>query len=89
MACYNATGAFTLSMSSLIAALDVGESTLFTAYITASASYSLSITNAGTLKYVGSASDLAITASGLLLNILIVKESSGTITSIAQATKLA
>lgn len=89
MACYNATGAFTLNMSSLIAALDVGESTLFTAYITSSASYSLSITNAGTLKYVGSASDLAITASGLLLNILIVKESSGTITSIAQATKLA
>lgn len=89
MACYNATGAFTLSMSSLIASLDAGESTLFTAYITSSASYSLSITNAGTLKYVGSASDLAITASGLLLNILIVKESSGTITSIAQATKLA
>lgn len=89
IACYNATGAFTLNMSSLIAALDVGESTLFTAYITSSASYSLSITNAGTLKYVGSASDLAITASGLLLNILIVKESSGTITSIAQATKLA
>lgn len=89
MACYNATGAFTLSMSSLIAALDAGESTLFTAYITSSASYSLSITDAGTLKYVGSASDLAITASGLLLNILIMKESSGTITSIAQATKLA
>ena len=64
MACYNATGAFTLSMSSLIAALDAGESTLFTAYITSSASYSLSITDAGTLKYVGSASDLAITASG-------------------------
>lgn len=74
MACYNATGAFTLNMSSLIAALDVGESTLFTAYITSSASYSLSITNAGTLKYVGSASDLAITASGLLLNILIVSK---------------
>ena len=89
MACYNATGAFTLNMSSLIAALDAGESTLFTAYITSSASYSLSITDAGTLKYVGSASDLAITASGLLLNILIMKESSGTITSIAQATKLA
>ena len=88
-ACYNATGAFVLSMSNLTAALDVEESTLFTAYITSSASYSLSITNAGTLKYVGSASDLAITASGLLLNILIVKEPSGTITSIAQATKLA
>lgn len=88
-ACYNATGAFTLNVSNLIAALNVGESTLFTAYITSSASYSLSITNAGTLKYVGAASDLAITASGLLLNILIVKESSGTITSIVQATKLA
>ena len=88
-ACYNATGAFTLNVSNLIAALNVGESTLFTAYITSSASYTLSITNAGTLKYVGAASDLAITASGLLLNILIVKESSGTITSIVQATKLA
>ena len=88
MACYNATGAFTLDMSSLVAALDAGESTLFTAYITSSASYSLSITNAGTLKYVGSASDLAITSSGLLLNILIVKDASSTITSIAQATKL-
>lgn len=88
-ACYNATGAFTLNVSNLIAALNVGESTLFTAYITSSSSYSLSITNAGTLKYVGAASDLAITASGLLLNILIVKESSGTITSIVQATKLA
>ena len=89
MACYNATGAFTLNMSNLIAALNAEESTLFTAYITSSASYTLSITNAGTLKYAGSASDLAITASGLLLNILIVKESSGTITSIVQATKLA
>ena len=88
-ACYNATGAFTLNVSNLIAALNVGESTLFTAYITSSASYTLSITNAGKLKYVGAASDLAITASGLLLNILIVKESSGTITSIVQATKLA
>lgn len=88
-ACYNATGAFTLNVSNLIAALNVRESTLFTAYITSSSSYSLSITNAGTLKYVGAASDLAITASGLLLNILIVKESSGTITSIVQATKLA
>lgn len=88
-ACYNATGAFTLNVSNLIAALNVGESTLFTACITSSSSYSLSITNAGTLKYVGAASDLAITASGLLLNILIVKESSGTITSIVQATKLA
>lgn len=88
-ACYNATGALTLNVSNLIAALNVGESTLFTAYITSSSSYSLSITNAGTLKYVGAASDLAITASGLLLNILIVKESSGTITSIVQATKLA
>lgn len=88
-ACYNATGAFTLNVSNLIAALNVGESTLFTAYITSSSSYSLSITNAGTLKYVGAASDLAITASGLLLNILIVKEPSGTITSIVQATKLA
>lgn len=89
VAVYNVQGNFTLDMSGLAGLLNNGDATLFTAYITSNGSYTLSITNAGTLKYVGSASDLAITASGLILNILIVKESSGTITSIAQATKLA
>lgn len=89
VAVYNVQGNFTLDMSVLAGLLSNGDATLFTAYITSNGAFTLSINNAGTLKYVGSASDLAITASGLILNILIVKESSGTITSIAQATKLA
>lgn len=66
-------------------------STVFSIYITsydANAAYPLIITNAGTLKYVGSASDFAITGAGLLLNILMLKDSSGNVTSIVQASKL-
>ena len=66
-------------------------STVFSIYITpidGSASYPLIITNAGTLKYVGSASDFAITGTGLLLTILMLKDSSGNVTSIAQASML-
>ena len=88
VATYNVTGALTLDMSTLTDMLANGESTLFTAYIASNASYSLSITNAGTLKYVGSASDLSITSSGLLLNVLLTKNASGAVTSIAQASKL-
>lgn len=88
VATYNVTGALTLDMSTLTGMLANGEATLFTAYIASNASYALSITNAGTLKYVGSAADLAITSSGLLLNILLTKNTSGDVTSIAQASKL-
>lgn len=88
VATYNVTGALTLDMSTLTGMLANGESTLFTAYIMSNASYALSITNAGTLKYVGSAADLAITSSGLLLNVLLTKNASGAVTSIAQASKL-
>lgn len=88
VATYNVTGALTLDMSTLTGMLENGESTLFTAYIASNASYALSITNAGTLKYAGRASDLAITASGLLLNIFLTKNASSVVTSIAQATKL-
>lgn len=66
-------------------------SMVFSIYITPiddSASYPLIITNAGTLKYVGSASDIAITSAGLLLNIMMLKDSSGNVTSIVQASKL-
>ena len=66
-------------------------STVFSIYITPiddSASYPLIITNAGTLKYVGSASDFAITSAGLLLNIMMLKDSRGNVTSIVQASKL-
>lgn len=88
VAVYNVTGALTLDMSTLTGMLANGETTLFTAYIASNASYALSITNAGTLKYVGSAADLAITSSGLLLNVLLTKNTSGAVTSIAQASKL-
>ena len=88
VATYNVTGALTLDMSTLTGMLANSESTLFTAYIASNASYALSITNAGTLKYVGSAADLAITSSGLLLNVLLTKNTSGDVTCIAQASKL-
>lgn len=88
VATYNVTGALTLDMSTLAGMLSDGDASIFTAYIASNGSYALSITNAGTLKYAGSAADLAITASGLLLNIFLTKNTSGVVTSIAQATKL-
>lgn len=88
VAAYNVTGALTLDMSTLAGMIGNGDTSIFTAYIASNGSYALSITNAGTLKYAGSAADLAITASGLLLNIFLTKNTSGVVTSIAQATKL-
>lgn len=85
---YNVQGNFTLDMSVLAGLLSNSDATLFTAYITANGAYTLSITNAGTLKYVGNASDLAITANGLLLNILLIKSSSGDLSSVVQASAL-
>ena len=88
VAVYNVQGNFTLDMSTLAGLLSNGDATVFTAYITANGSYALSITNAGTLKYAGSAADLAITANGLLLNIMLIKSSSGVLSSVAQASTL-
>lgn len=88
VATYNVTGALTLDMSTLVGMISNGDTSIFTAYIASNGSYALSITNAGTLKHAGSAADLAITASGLLLNIFLTKNASGVVTSIAQATKL-
>lgn len=85
---YEATGAFTLNLSRFSTGLQINESTVFTAYITSSADHPLTITNAGTIKYIGSASDVAITSAGLLLNILMMKDESDTVTSIVQASKL-
>ena len=85
---YTAVGAFTLNLATLAGALSASQSSVFTAYFAANADYSLTITNAGTLKYVGSASDIAITSAGLLLNIMMLKDSSGNLTSIVQASKL-
>lgn len=88
VAVYNVQGNFTLDMSTLAGLLSNGDATVFTAYITANSSCTLSITNAGTLKYAGSATDLAITANGLLLNIMLIKSSSGVLSSVAQASTL-
>lgn len=88
VAVYNVQGNFTLDMSTLAGLLSNGDATVFTAYITANGSYALSIINAGTLKYAGSATDLAITANGLLLNIMLIKSSSGVLSSVAQASTL-
>lgn len=87
-ASYYATGAFALNLAMLSALLSSNQSTVFTAYITAGGDYALSITNGGTVKYIGAASDLAITSAGLLLNILMIKDSNGNLTSIVQANKL-
>lgn len=87
-ASYYATGAFTLNLSTLSALLGSNQSTVFTAYITANGDYALSITNGGTVKYIGEASDVAITSAGLLLNILMTKDNYGKLTSIVQANKL-
>lgn len=88
-AVYNATGSFTLDLTNFSYLLSAGQSLVFTAYIKANADYPLTITNGGTLKYIGSPSDLAITSAGLLLNIFITLDNSGNKTSIVQASKLA
>lgn len=85
---YAVTGAFTLDLSTLAGALSASQSSVFTAYFAANADYSLTISNAGKLKYVGSASDVAITSTGLLLNVWMSKDGGGTLTSIVQASKL-
>ena len=85
---YTATGAFTLDLSSLASKLSNNQTMVFSAYFKSTADYTLSITNAGTIKYIGSASDVAISSSGMLLNILMVKDESDNLTSIVQANKL-
>lgn len=85
---YNVTGAFTLNLATLAEALSANQSSVFTAYFAANGDYSLTISNAGQLKYTGSASDVAITSAGLLLNIMMLKDDTGVLTSIVQASKL-
>ena len=85
---YTATGTFTLNLATLAGVLSNGQSSVFTAYFAANADYTLTITNAGTIKYIGNASDVAITSAGLLLNIMMLKDASGNLTSIVQASKL-
>lgn len=85
---YKATNNFTLDLGALEMKVDKSQISVFSAYFTADADYALTITNCGTVKYIGSASDVAITSSGLLLNIMMVKDASNNLTSIVQANKL-
>lgn len=89
MAIYVASGAFTINMATIASRLSYNQATVFSAYITSDADYALTISDTGTVKYIGSASDLAITSAGLLLNILMSKDGTGNLISIIQANKLA
>lgn len=86
---YIATGNFTLDLTTMSYLISNGQSQIITVYIQSSADYSLTIKGAGTLKYIGAASNLAITSAGLLLNILMMSDGNNGITSIVQASKLA
>lgn len=85
---YKATNNFTLDLGALAMRVDKSQISVFSAYFKADADYALTITNCGTVKYIGSASDVAITSSGLLLNIMMAKDASNNLTSIVQASKL-
>lgn len=82
------TSTFTLNLSKLAGKLRPNQTTVFTAYFIGNGNYPLIITDAGIIKYIGSASDVAVTPYGMLLNILMVTDGGGTLTSIVQASKL-
>lgn len=82
------TSTFTLNLSKLAGKLRSNQTTVFTAYFIGNGNYPLIITGAGTIKYIGSASDVAVTPYGMLLNILMVTDGGGILTSIVQANKL-
>lgn len=82
------TSTFTLNLSKLAGKLRSNQTTVFTAYFIGNGNYPLIITGAGTIKYIGSASDVAVTPYGMLLNILMVTDGGGMLTSIVQASKL-
>lgn len=86
-AVYTATGNFTLDLNSIAGNLINGQTTVFTAYINATADYTLSINIDGAISYIGKASDVAITSAGLLLNVLLSRANNST-TCIVQASKL-
>lgn len=85
--CYNVTSDFTLDLSMFNMLLTTYESVVFSAYFISDADHALTISGAGTMTYVGSASDIAISASGTLLTVWMVKNPDG-IVSIVQAHKL-
>ena len=84
------TGSFVIDLGYFTSNLTGGQSLVFTAYIqsTSDTAGTLTINNAGTIKYIGAASDLAITKAGLLLTVLMTKDWNDVVTSIVQASKL-
>lgn len=86
-AVYTATGNFTLDLNSIAGSLTNGQTTVFTARINAVADYALSIDVDGVISYIGKASDVAITSSGLLLNVFLSR-ANNTTTCTVQASKL-
>ena len=86
-AVYTATGNFTLNLNSIAGTLSNGQATVFTAYINADADYALSISVTGVVKYIGDASDVAITSAGLLLNVFLSRTNNST-ACIVQASNL-
>lgn len=89
-AIYNVTdnNYFTLDLGALFAPLMPGESTVFTSVILASADCALNIINAGTIMYVGSASDISISSTGTLLNMYMLLTEDNERECIVQASKL-
>ena len=84
---YTINGDFTLNLSNFAMLLGPYESIVFSAYFTADADHALTISGAGTMTYIGSASDIAISGSGTLLTVWMIKNPNG-IVSIVQAHKL-
>ena len=84
---YTTNGDFTLNLSDFAILLGTYESIVFSAYFTADADHALTISGAGTMTYIGSASDIAISGSGTLLTVWMIKNSNGVV-SIVQAHKL-
>lgn len=83
-------GSFVIDLGYFTSNLTGGQSLVFTAYIqsTSDTAGTLTINNAGTIKYIDAASDLAITKAGLLLTVLMTKDWNDVVTSILQASKL-
>ena len=84
---YTTNGDFTLNLSNFAKSLGTYESIVFSAYFTADADHALTISGAGTMTYIGSASDIAISGSGTLLTVWMIKNPNGVV-SIVQAHKL-
>ena len=66
-----AKGNYTLDLSRIVSKISYGYSTVVTALITSTGDYTLTIEGLDVIRYIGSASDIAIKSTGTLLNILL------------------